>query len=261
MGTELRPVLNLDVGTLYAFLLVLTRVTGIFVFVPLPGIKSGPDMARVVLSLAVTMAMYPRWPAIDAVTTGPGLLIGWMLSEAALGIAVGVTVALLSEMFQMGAQIISLQAGYSFATTIDPTSGADSGVLLTIAQTAAGLLFFATGLDRQILLAFAQSLAVHPPGHFAVTDSMVHQVIQAGSAIFSVGLRLVLPLLALLVIVDISLALLARLNSQLQLITLAFPIKMLVSLALLAWLILIFPKLFTQLSIPILKLVHGLLLA
>ena len=66
---------------------------------------------------------------------------------------------------------------------------------------------------------------------------MLNLVIQAGSAIFSTGLRLVLPLLALLLIVDISLALLARLNSQLQLITLAFPIKMLLSLGLLAWLI------------------------
>ena len=47
-----------------------------------------------------------------------------------------------------------------------------------------------------------------------------------------------LALLALLLIVDISLALLGRLNSQLQLITLAFPIKMLVSLGLLAWLVL-----------------------
>ncbi len=42
--------------------------------------------------------------------------------------------------------------------------------------------------------------------------------------------------------VEISLALLARLNSQLQLITLAFPIKMLLSLALLAWLVLDFPE-------------------
>ncbi len=62
------------------------------------------------------------------------MLIGWMLAEAGLGIAVGLAVAFLTEGFQMGAQIISLQAGYSFATTIDPTSGADSSVLLTIAQ-------------------------------------------------------------------------------------------------------------------------------
>ena len=88
-----------------------------------------------------------------------------------MGIAVGLAVAFLTEGFQMGAQIISLQAGYTFATTIDPTSGADSAVLLTIAQLAAGLLFFATGLDRQILLAFAQSLSTQVPGHFAISPS------------------------------------------------------------------------------------------
>ena len=53
-------------------------------------------------------------------------------------LAVGLVAAFLTEGFQLGAQVISLQAGYSFATTIDPTSGADSTVLLTIAQLAAG---------------------------------------------------------------------------------------------------------------------------
>ena len=119
----------------------------------------------------------------------------------------------------MGAQIISLQAGYTFATTIDPTSGADSAVLLTIAQLTAGFLFFATGLDRQILLAFAQSLSTHPPGHLAIPRPWSTRLIQTGSSIFSTGLRLVLPLLALLLMVEISLALLARLNSQLHIMT------------------------------------------
>jgi len=131
---------------------------------------------------------------------------------------------------------------------------------ISIAQVVAGLLFFTTGLDRQVLEAFAQSLSVHPPGQVVLSTTMLHQVSQAGSAMFSTGLRLVLPLLALLLIVDISLALLGRLNSQLQLITLAFPIKMLVSVALLAWLLLVFPKVFNQASGPILRTVRQLLL-
>ena len=131
--------------------------------------------------------------------------------------------------------------------------------MLAIAQTAAGLLFFATGLDHQVLLAFAQSLSAHPPGQLVLNNSMLNLVIQAGSAMFSTGLRLVLPLLAMLLIIDLSLALLARLNSQLQLITLAFPIKMMVSLGLLAWLLLVFPKVFIQASGPILRLVRQLL--
>ena len=106
--------------------------------------------------------------------------MGWLLAEAGLGIGVGFAVAFLAEIFQMGAQIISLQAGYSFASTIDPTSGADSSVLLSIAQMTAGLLFFATGLDRQVLLAFAQSLRVHPPGQVVLSPSMLNQVVADG---------------------------------------------------------------------------------
>jgi flagellar biosynthetic protein FliR len=257
MGTELK----LELGTLYAFLLVLARVSGVFVFVPLPGIKAGPDIIRAALAVSITIALLPLWPVIPSTGVTFGTLVGWLLAEAGLGIGVGVAVAFLAEIFQMGAQILSLQAGYSFASTIDPTSGADSSVLLSIAQTVAGLLFFATGLDQQILLAFAQSLRAHPPGHVVLNTSMLNLIIQAGSAMFSTGLRLVLPLLALLLIVDISLALLARLNSQLQLITLAFPIKMLATLGLLAWLLLVFPKIFSQASSPVMRLVRQLLLS
>ena len=41
---------TLSMGTLYAFLLVLARVAGALVFVPLPGIKGGPQPARAALA-------------------------------------------------------------------------------------------------------------------------------------------------------------------------------------------------------------------
>src|SRR5258705_132604 len=218
MGTDL----TIDVGTLYAFLLVLARISGAFIFVPIPGIQAGPQIARALLAVSLTLALAPRWPVIDPLTVNIALFIGWLLAEAGMGLAVGLAVAFLTEGFQMGAQIISLQAGYTFASTVDPTTGADSSVLLTIAQLSAGLLFFATGMDRQILRAFADSLSAHPPGHFAISTPMATRMIQAGAFIFTTGFRLVLPLLALLLMVEISLALLARLNSQLQLMTLSF---------------------------------------
>jgi flagellar biosynthetic protein FliR len=262
MGTDLTGTnLTIDVGTLYAFLLVLARISGAFIFVPIPGIQAGPQIARAVLSASLTLALHSRWPVIDPDGVSFPLLMGWMLAEAAMGLAVGLAVAFLIEGFQMGAQIISLQAGYSFASTIDPTSGADSTVLIMIAQTTAGLLFFATGMDRQILRAFADSLTAYPPGHFALSVPMVTRMIQAGSSIFSTGLRLVLPLLALLLMVEISLALLTRLNSQLQLMQISMPLKMLLSLTLLGWLLLIFPQVFAQSANRAMQLVNSLLAA
>ena len=198
MGTEL----TLDVGTLYSFLLVLARISGAFIFVPIPGIQAGPQIARAVIAVSMTLALEPRWPTIDPSGMNILLLTGWLLAEGGMGLAVGLLVAFLFDTFQMGAQIISLQAGYSFASTVDPTSGADSSVLISISQTAAGLIFFATGMDRQILRAFADSLSSQPPGHFSITLPMVYRMIQAGASIFSTGLRLVLPLLALLLMVE-----------------------------------------------------------
>ena len=115
---------------------------------------------------------------------------------------------------------------------------------LVFAELTAGLLFFALGLDRVVLGALAASLEVWPPGAFLITRPMAETVAGLGAAMFSAGLRLALPVLALLALVDLSLALLGRLQPNLQLISLAFPAKMLAALATLAWIAVLMPRLF-----------------
>jgi len=52
--------------------------------------------------------------------------------------------------------------------------------------------------------------------------------------------------MAVLLLVDISLALLGRVNAQLQLLTIAFPVKMMVGLAIVSWLMLLMPVLLRE---------------
>jgi len=173
----------------------------------------------------------------------PGLFMAWVASEAALGIGIGLAVGFAIEAFMVGAQMIGLQAGYSFASTVDPATQADSTVLVVFAQTAAAALFFATGLDREVLRIFARSLETCPPGSFTLSRSAVESIVVAGSTMFSTGLRLALPVLAVMIMVDISLALLGRVNAQLHLLTIAFPVKMVVGLALFGWIAVLLPAL------------------
>jgi flagellar biosynthetic protein FliR len=236
--------LTLPVGTLYGFLLVLARVSGALVFVPLPGIREGPQIARTILALAFTMALYPRWPSVAAADAGIGRMTAWMLAEAGLGIAVGLAVSFVTEAFRMTAQVIGMQAGYGYASMIDPQTQADSSVLVVFAQLAAGLLFFALGLDGEILRIFAASLETQPPGHFHVSLASAASLLRFGASMFSVGLRLAMPVIALLVLVDLALALLGRLNAHLQLLSMAFPAKMTAALLLLAWMTAVFPRMF-----------------
>jgi flagellar biosynthetic protein FliR len=240
--------LTLSAGTLYAFLLVLARVGGALIFVPLPGVKGAPEPVRASLALGFTIALFGQWPQVDAAAVNPAPLIGWVLAEAAVGIAIGVAVAVIMEAFTLAAQVLGLQAGYSYASTIDPTTEADSGVLLVLAQLIASMLFFAMGLDRQVLKLFAQSLTSIPPGNYVFGRGAADQLIHLTAILFSVGVRLALPVVALLMMVDVALALLGRLNAQLQLLTLAFPVKMLVGLIMLGWLASVFPHLMKELS-------------
>jgi flagellar biosynthetic protein FliR len=232
----------LSASTLFGFLLTLVRVAGVFVFVPIPGLKSAVDPARILLMLGVTVALFPVWPHPSG-DVSPGLFVLWIMSEAALGIGIGLAVAFAVEAFLVGAQIIGLQAGYSFASMVDPFTQADSTVLVALAQTAAGLLFFAMGLDREVLRIFARSLVIFPPGSFVMSRGAAQLILLAGSTMFSTGLRLALPVMAVMLMVEISLALLGRVNAQLHLMTIAFPIKMMLGLGMLAWLAALLPAL------------------
>jgi flagellar biosynthetic protein FliR len=234
--------LTLSIPTLFGFLLTLARISGIFVFIPLPGMKDVLNPVRVMLSLGMTIALFGQWPH-PAAEISPGLFVLWLIGEAGLGIGIGLAVAFATEAFSVGAQMMGLQAGYSFASTIDPQTQADSPVLVIFAQLASGLLFFAMGLDGQVLQIFAHSLQVQPPGSFALTKGAVEAVVLSGSLMLSTGLRLALPVTAVMVMVDISLALLGRVNSQLHLVTVAMPVKMIVALSILSWLVLIMPNL------------------
>lgn len=242
----MRGNVSISLDSMFGFLLVLARVAGTFVFVPLPGIKNGPDSARVLLALAVSVSLYSLWPRVDGLDRNVLKLTGYVLMEAAFGLTIGLMVAFVVEALQMAAQITGLQAGYGYASTIDPNSQADSGILLVIAQLTAGMLFFAMGLDREVLRAIAKSLTTYPPGQPFLTAHVAESFTRLGAGMFSTGLRLAMPAIALLMLVDLALALLGRLNAQLQLLTLAFPVKMLISLGLLAWISILYPRVFAS---------------
>jgi flagellar biosynthetic protein FliR len=173
------------------------------------------------------MILWPQWKSPAATSAaGMGRIVAGLAGEMALGLTIGLVVAIVLELFQLAAQIVSLQAGLGYASTIDPTSGADSTVLITIAQLTAGLLFFSTGGDRFLVQVLADSIRLCPPESFTVTRGWAEPVVRFSSMIFSAGLRLAAPIVALLLLADVSLAVLGRIQQQLHLVSLTMPVKL-----------------------------------
>jgi flagellar biosynthetic protein FliR len=227
-------ILRLPVGAMIAFLLVLARVGGLVAFLPIPGFRNAPDVIRIVLALAITMALFPVWPPLPDELPSIGELTAAALGEAGFGLIAGLAVGFLTEGFQLATQVLGMHAGYGYASTIDPTSQADAGIVQVMMTLVTGLLFFTLGFDRILVRILAASFKTYPAGSWRLAASGLEGVVRLGAAMFTVGLRLAMPVIALLLLVDVALALLGRMQQQMQLLSLAFPAKMLVTLGLLA---------------------------
>jgi flagellar biosynthesis protein FliR len=227
-----------------SLLCVAARVGSAFVFVPMPGFRSAPAMVKAALVAAFTVASFPLLDAAFVPPASIGGFLALLATEVMIGAGAGAVIGMLNEIFSFAMQSLAMQAGYAYASAIDPNTQADSGVLMVIAQLAAHLLFFTTGVYLWVFRAFATSLERVPPGQLLAGPADAARVIAFGGAMLEFGVRLALPVMGLLLLTDITLALLGRIQPSLQLLTLIFPVKMLGTLFLLAALTPIFPKIY-----------------
>ncbi len=216
---------EVPLSLVWGFLAVFARVAGIFAFLPLPGLKTPVDPPRILLAVLIALALFPQWPAMTSESRSAGDIAVLAVREAILGILCGLLVTFVVEVFQLTSQLLAQQAGFSYASTIDPTNDTDSGVLLVLCQLLAGLLSIAAGLDRYVLTIFAKSLDQIPLGTFSASLTHLEAAAGLGTKMFEIGLLLALPSIAIFLVLDILLAVLSRLEQQVQLTTILFPVK------------------------------------
>jgi flagellar biosynthetic protein FliR len=231
---------------LYGFLLTLTRTGSALLLLPLPAFKEAALSARIVLTAGITFALMPVWPAVHFDSLSGSQFFFAVIAETAFGLLLGLAISFLNGTFQVAAQTISMQAGFSFASTFDPASQADTTVFQMLSQLLSGLLFFSLGIHRQLLRLLAHSFDIFSPNTSVLSDASIHTVVSLGAMMFATGLRLGLPVVALLLLAELALAVLGRLHAQLHLISLTFPIKTALSFAFLAAIVIRWPTLYEQ---------------
>ena len=234
---------SISYGVLYSFAIALARVSGFLVFVPLPGLNAAPATSRVVLALALTACVLPLWPAVKN-DISLGDLALWTAAEFGIGLATGVCLGFLLEAFQIAAQAVGLQAGFSYASTIDPSTQADTAVLQTVLQLFTGVLFLTMGFHLQVIRLLTIGLDLAPDGAALARAFNPQAVLRLGTLMFTTGLRLAMPVIGSLLLVDLAFALLSKVHSQMQLLSFSFSVKMLAGLALFAATLSLSPTLF-----------------
>lgn len=209
--------------------LVMLRCTGLVFTAPIFGHHSIPTLVKFGFAAALTVALTKT----AGTTAGTMPLMLAAPIELIIGISLGYLLSMGFEAVELAGRVISIQLGLSLAAVFSPTQEEASTAIDPFFSVLAGLLFLAMNLQLAIVQALANSFLVYPVGGGWPSDLALTGA-QTIALALELGVRVALPIALVLLLVELSVALLARAIPQINVFMMGLPLKMLVGIAVLA---------------------------
>jgi flagellar biosynthetic protein FliR len=214
---------------LFPFLMVLFRVLGLFVFVPVFSNAAIPGNIKVLLSLAITFCV---WNTVPHTTASPETLIGLVIAiigEMSVGLMIGMLVAGVFAGVQLGGHLVSQQMGLSMANIYDPSFEDQSTVIEQVGFWIALVAFLYMGGHREILNAIVYSYRTVPMGNGGMSpDMMLAAVCGSLDTAMHAAMRVAMPALVAFFIATLTAGLMSRAMPQMNMMTIGVHINLIV---------------------------------
>ncbi|MBT9154758.1 MAG: hypothetical protein DDT39_01437 [Firmicutes bacterium] len=204
-------------------LLVLARVLSFIITAPLLNRRQIPALSKIGLAMILSLIVVAGGGV--PVEREIGTFVSAVVLEAATGLAAGMVASWLFASFQMGGALMDQQAGFGTAAIFDPTTFGQVSLLSNLFLSLSLLLFLELNGHHLMLLALLRSFTLVPAGSAVLGVSWAQAVLAVVAGAMSLALRLAAPVMAAIVITDITLGMLGRAVPQLNVLMLALPVK------------------------------------
>jgi flagellar biosynthesis protein FliR len=234
----------------------LTRVLALLAVAPVLSHQAIPLRAKVGIALAITLAIAP---VVGAPTLAGVLEVRGFVSLAhniLVGLALGFAVRLVFAGIELAGQLIGLQIGLSFAGYFSPDFGQSENVVSSFMAMLTLLMFLAVDGHLILLSALVESFRVFPVDAAGALNIDALALVRAAADVFTIALTICLPILAVMLLVNVVLGVMARIAPQLNLFAVGFPLTVLAGLLAL---VLFLPTLEAPMRAVLLKGLSGLL--
>ena len=219
---ELTPFVRLGV--------LMVRPGALVLSAPLFGGAHVPPTVRVGLSVLLAVIVAPIVP-LPAVGTGLVLVVA---RELVIGVSIGLAIQIVVSAAELAGYLAGFQAGFSMAAVIDPQRGVRNSMIASLYGLLTLFVFFAADGHHAVLVALVDSYTALPIGGGAVDQSLVSSVAGALGLVFVFGVRLAVPVVLALLIVELGLGLIARTAPAMNLMVIGFPVRAMAGLVALA---------------------------
>ena len=162
-----------------------------------------------------------------------GFLVVAAVTEVVIGAGLGFVVQLLFTAVQMAGDLIDVTGGFSLQPAYDPLAMTQNSSVGRLHYLLATTLLFTSGGHLMIVKGFATSYVGMPVGGDVPTDQIAAVMLTAFSMMFLAALQIAGPMVAVLLLADVALALLSRAAPALNIFAIGFPVKIMLTLAML----------------------------
>ena len=202
------------------------RVLALFSALPVIGQAGVPVRVRIGLSFLIAFCAQASMPAMPVVALDSAAAILVVLQQVLIGLSLGFAVKIVFVAVEYAGEIIGLQMGLNFAAFFNPMSGGEETAVSRFFGISVSWLFIVSGGHLLVIAAVVQSFSAFPVGNdpFAFLRAVEPQ--RWGAEIFSLGLWLALPLIAMLLFTNLVLGVIARVAQQMNIFAIGFPITL-----------------------------------
>lgn len=208
--------------TIWTFL----RTLALFSALPVLGTRTVPARVRIALSAFIALAAQGSLPTPPELPLDSLPAFVLLAQQMVIGLAMGFAVRVVFSAVEFAGEIIGLQMGLNFAGFFDPVSATAGTATSRFYGTTIAWLFVVSGGHLLVVAALLQSFVAFPVG--PEPFAFVHQVQPQrwAAEIFSMGLWIALPLVAMLLLVNLVLGLISRVAPQINVFSVGFPITL-----------------------------------
>jgi flagellar biosynthesis protein FliR len=235
-----------DASVLLRLAVLLVRPGVVVMLAPTFGGLYTSSRTKIALTVLLAIGLLPSVvvpPAVDA-----GVLGAFIAREVAIGLALGLTVRALVGGVEFAGHLSGHQMGLTYASTVDPSSGAKHTTVTTLFNMLAVLTLFSIDGHHTILRALAASYNGLPIGTGGVDPSLVTAVRHTLELVFVTAARLAAPIIVVLLIVEIVIGFISKVAPGLNFMIIGYPIRMILGLFVLGLVVATVPGVVTGLT-------------
>ena len=226
-------------GQLAAFLLVLTRTSGIFLISPFFGSMNIPVQLRAGVAIVMAVVTFPVIVEKTVVTAPESILMfgGSVLQELFVGFLIGFIAYVALAAINMAGKIMDMQVGFSVANVMDPTSGQQAPLIGSFLYNLAIIYFLVVNGHHIIISALFESFNRIPIDGVIWNEALASFIGDITAGVFLVGMKIAMPVTFSILLVNVGMGILARTMPQMNIFVVGIPLHLMIGSFMLAMLL------------------------